>query len=269
MSGQVNFGFQERVFISGKLQSLTGMHIGGNSTEMGIGGADSIVVRDPVTNWPYIPGSSLRGKMRSLMERLRGEMTIKFRQERTPVDSIEEVAPFMEQGKKIESAGPASKPGQASTELFGISVDRQQKQQDEAPVPQRLVVRDAHLANWQVLESARNTEMPMTEVKTEVVIDRITSGAMPRQIERVPAGAEFDFEFVLNLYSQDDEQDFLDHVFQCMQLLQDDYLGGHGSRGYGRVLFKDIELKRKTLEDYRENRTAQAMDVELPEALRN
>jgi len=119
------------------------------------------------------------------------------------------------------------------------------------------------------LESARNTEMPMTEVKTEVVIDRITSGAMPRQIERVPAGAEFDFEFVLNLYSQDDEQDFLGHVFQCMQLLQDDYLGGHGSRGYGRVLFKDIELKRKTLEDYRENRTAQAMDVELPEALRN
>lgn len=266
MNEQVNFGFQERVFISGRLQSLTGMHIGGNSTEMGIGGADSIVVRDPVTNWPYIPGSSLRGKMRSLMERLRGEMTIKFKGERKAVNAIEEVAPFMEQGKKIEAAGPASKPGQASSELFGISVD---KQKDENPIPQRLVIRDAHLANSQVLENARNTEMPMTEVKTEVVIDRITSGAMPRQIERVPAGADFDFEFVLNLYSQDDEQEFLGYVFQCMQLLQDDYLGGHGSRGYGRVLFKDIELKRKTLEDYRENRPAQALDMELPEALRN
>lgn len=266
MTNQIDFTFQERIFATGTIQVLTGMHIGGNSTEMGIGGADSIVVRDPLTNRPYIPGSSLRGKMRSLMERLRGEMSIKFKNSKDIITSTQELTSELAKGNGLDSAGPASNPSQVSAKLFGVSID---KQQQENPVPQRLVVRDAKLANWEILEKAKNTDMPLTEVKTEVAIDRITSKANPRQIERVPAGADFSFDFVLNLYGSDDENEFLGYLFQCMQLLQDDYLGGHGSRGYGRVLFKDVSLQKKTIEDYQKNRSAQTMSVELPEALRN
>ncbi|MFW5993365.1 MAG: type III-A CRISPR-associated RAMP protein Csm3 [Desulfohalobiaceae bacterium] len=265
MSSSQDYTFQSRIFISGKIETLTGMHVGGNSTEMGIGGADSIVVRDPVTNHPYIPGSSLRGKMRSLLERLRGEMTIKMQNSKDPLTSLSELGQAMSQGQTLDSAGPSTHPEQVASRLFGVSIDKQQEKQ---PVLQRLVVRDAKLSNPRTLEQARNTDMPLTEVKTEVAIDRITSKANPRQIERVPAGAEFDFQFVLNLFGQDDEQEYLGYVFECMQLLQDDYLGGHGSRGYGRIQFKGIGLARKGLEDYRSNTPGQAIDeVEIPQAL--
>ncbi|RMG34532.1 MAG: type III-A CRISPR-associated RAMP protein Csm3, partial [Methanobacteriota archaeon] len=81
------------------------------------------------------------------------------------------------------------------------------------------------------------TDLPFTEIKTEVVIDRITSRAMPRQMERVPAGARFDFEMVLNVYDEDNEEELVDDLFSAMKLLQNDYLGAAGSRGSGQVRF--------------------------------
>lgn len=264
-----NIEFKCKIFVSGSLTTLTGLHIGGNSTEMSIGGADQIVVRDPLTNWPYIPGSSLRGKMRSLLERVRGEMTIEL--EKSPIKQVHyvhELADPLRQGAKLKSAGPSSALDALSSKLFGISVDKQKGSTPEDIVPQRLVVRDGKLLNAERLEAAKNTDMPLTEVKTEVAIDRITSKANPRQIERVPAGAEFGFEFILNLYGDDDETEYLDLLFQCMRLLQDDYLGGHGSRGYGRVSFNVEKVTRKDVEDYRENRPYQPMDLEIPEDLK-
>lgn len=268
---QTDYTFQSRIFITGKIVTMTGMHIGGNSTEMGIGGADSIVVRDPVTNHPYIPGSSLRGKLRSLYERTNGEMTVNLssgnnKEKTEQVNSLDKLGQYLSDGYSLKSAGPSTEPTQMSSKLFGISVDSQPK---DVPVPQRLVVRDAKLKNADTLQQASNTDMPMTEVKTEVNIDRITSQANPRQIERVPAGAEFEVDLVLNLYGEDPEKDLLDPLFQSMILLQDDYLGGHGSRGYGRVVFKDLALRKKTLQDYRENKSAREItDIEFPEALR-
>ncbi len=236
--------FQSRIFIRGTIKVLTGLHIGGNSTEMSIGGADSIVIRDPVTNQPLIPGSSLRGKMRSLVEKCRNEFSLEAK------------------NGKFEG-NPGKNPKNITTRLFGVSASEK-----ESVIPQRLIVRDAMLQNAEILENAKNTDMPMTEVKTEVAIDRVTSRANPRQIERVPAGAVFEFEMVLSLYGDDSEDEYLSLVFEGMQLLQDDYLGGHGARGYGRVKFNVSKLSRKKVEDYQNRLDAQTMEYDIPDSLR-
>lgn len=263
-----NIAFKSRIFVSGVVTSLTGMHIGGNSTEMSIGGVDKIVIRDPLTNRPYIPGSSLRGKMRSLMERMRGEMTIKM-DSGASIHAIGDLAVPLADGARIRSAGPSTTPGAKSSQLFGVAIDQQKNVAPEDIIPQRLVVRDAKLRNWGELERAKNTDMPMTEVKTEVAIDRITSQANPRQIERVPAGAQFEFEFVLNLYGNDQEKDYVEMLFECMQLVQDDYLGGHGSRGYGRIKFQVEKLTQKTVEDYKKNNSPQDLNLPIPADLKD
>ncbi|MFW6374485.1 MAG: type III-A CRISPR-associated RAMP protein Csm3 [Thermodesulfobacteriota bacterium] len=268
MTSIPNIEFKEKIFVSGALTTLTGLHIGGNSTEMGIGGADQIVVRDPLTHHPYIPGSSLRGKMRSLLERARGEMRIELDKSRDrEVYFVKDLSEPLAQGAELKSANPSTHPEAQSSKLFGVAIDRLERNRPEFVIPQRLVVRDAKLLNPHDLEAAKNTDMPLTEVKTEVAIDRITSKANPRQIERVPAGARFGFEFILNLYGEDSEADFVGLLFQCMELLQDDYLGGHGSRGYGRVRFHVETLTRKTVEDYQENRSAQPLEIAIPETL--
>jgi CRISPR-associated protein Csm3 len=266
MTNGCDFSFAKKVFVSGQIISLTGLHIGGNSMEMSIGGADSIVIRDPLTNYPYIPGSSLRGKMRSLVERHRGEMTIKFTDKRQ-IHRVAELSPLLAGNAQIDSAGPATDSESACAQLFGVAIDAQ----EALPIPQRLVVRDAYLTEkgLEKLESARNLDMPLTEVKTEVNIDRITSKANPRQIERVPAGAEFAFEFILNLYGQDNEKEMLDLLWECMMLLQDDYLGGHGSRGYGKVKFSVDKVEEKTAENYRNGQQRQPMEVQIPQALKD
>ncbi len=271
MSAIENIEFQERIFISGTITNLTGMHIGGSSMEMGIGGADSIVIRDPLTNWPYIPGSSLRGKMRSLFERTTGEMTIKLNDGET-VNRVSDLQGPLANGATFKSAGPAMSPESSAARLFGISIDKQKGSRPEDIVPQRLIVRDASLRKQSArrLEKARNTDMPLTEVKTEVNIDRITSKANPRQIERVPAGAVFDFSFIVNLYGQDDRNELIGHLFQCMELLQDDYLGGHGSRGYGRVKFDVQSIAAKSRDNYRDNEAAAPVpdsEISIPQSL--
>ena len=58
---------QGKYIIQGKIKVLTGLHIGGPTTGLNIGGVDNIVIKD-AKGKPYIPGSSLKGKMRSLLE---------------------------------------------------------------------------------------------------------------------------------------------------------------------------------------------------------
>jgi CRISPR-associated protein Csm3 len=238
-----------KVFIRGRIKVETGLHIGGNSVGLSIGGTDAVVVRNPFNNQPYIPGSSLRGKMRSLLERARGDEK----------DNPEEGGfSFNDKNDKKEAlAGkePASKLGK----LFGVAAEVVNK------TATRLIVRDAHLtqASLDKLKNAPNTDMPLTEVKTEVWIDRITSVANPRQIERVPAGAEFDFEMILTLLLSDRKEEFLNLIHEGMQLLQDDYLGGKGSRGGGKVTFKEVKLSEKTVAQYQEGTAATSLDAHL------
>lgn len=222
----------KKIIIKGTITAESGLLIGGSNTAMGIGGPDKMVIRNPISNEPYIPGSSLKGKMRSLLEVSYGYV-------------IEE--PMSKTVRFISSRDP----NHVTALLFGTAISSERN--GEGPQnqrPSRIIFRDGKLING---ESFRDkTDLPYTESKTEVVIDRITSAAMPRTFERVPAGAEFDLEIVLNIFDTDihNEDELVKHTIQGLQMLQDDYLGGSGSRGSGKIKFKIIEIKERSSDFY-------------------
>ena len=203
----------KKIVCTGKITLKTGLHIGGTNTALNIGGPDSFVVRNPLTNVPYIPGSSLKGKMRSLIELRDGT-----------IDKKGNVTNDQE-----SNAGA----------LFGTSGAN-----DESH-PSRIIVRDAEL-DLSDPHMFDNTDLPYTESKTEVTINRITAKANPRTIERVPAGAKFNINVVINIFDTDNEQQLLKTFKDAIALLQDDYLGGNGSRGYGQVEFSEMKYDTKT-----------------------
>lgn len=202
---------KKKIIFKGIIRLKTGLHIGGTNAALNIGGPDKFVVRNPITNIPYIPGSSLKGKMRSLVEICYGE---------------------------TNAGGPSNDAKSKSGSLFGVSGD------NKASHPSRLIVRDAEL-DVNACDFS-NTDLPYTESKTEVCIDRITAKANPRTFERVPAGAKFKFSMVLNIFYDDDENELKTTLHKARELLEDDYLGGNGSRGYGQIVFEDINTEEKT-----------------------
>lgn len=201
----------KKIIYTGTITLKTGLHIGGTNAALNIGGPDKFVVRNPINNIPYIPGSSLKGKMRSLVEIANGETN---------------------EGK------PTNNPNHKAGKLFGISGD------NEKSKPSRLIVRDAELDIHACDFS--NTDLPYTESKTEVAIDRVTAKANPRTFERVPAGAKFKLNMVLNIFEGENEAELKETLKQAIRLLEDDYLGGHGSRGYGQVKFDDLKEESRT-----------------------
>lgn len=201
----------KKILYTGTVTLKTGLHIGGTNAALNIGGPDKFVVRNPINNMPYIPGSSLKGKMRALVEIYNGE---------------------------TDNGKPSNSADTKSGLLFGVSGD------SESSRPSRLIVRDAELI--EDAEKFANTDLPYSETKTEVAIDRITAKANPRTFERVPAGAQFKLNMVLNIFEGENESQLKSTLNQAIQLLHDDYLGGHGSRGYGQVL---IELDKEEGED--------------------
>lgn len=197
---------KKKIIYTGTIELKTGLHIGGTNAALNIGGPDKFVVRNPITNIPYIPGSSLKGKMRALVEIANGCVTI----------------------DRKGNAKASEDPESVSGKLFGVSGDSDNSR------PSRLIVRDAELDVSNEAMFA-NTDLPYTESKTEVAIDRITSKANPRTFERVPAGAKFKLNMILNIFEGEDENELKAILNQAIKLLEDDYLGGHGSRGYGQV----------------------------------
>lgn len=214
----------KKIIIKGQIKAETGLAIGGSNTAMGIGGVDKGVVRNPFTNQPYIPGSSLKGKMRSLLELRNGQIGDK------PAGVVKN--------------GPDDNYKNRAVKLFGNAKgnnnsDESENDESKRQRPSRIVVRDAFLDEAQIKAKVFDKlDLPFTEVKTEVVIDRITSKAMPRQMERVPAGALFNFEMVLNVFNEDNETALLEDTFAALALVKDDYIGGSGSRGSGQISFK-------------------------------
>jgi len=195
----------KKIIYTGKIILKTGLHIGGTNAALNIGGPDKFVVRNPLTNIPYIPGSSLKGKMRSLIELNYGCIS-----------------------KNNSGTWSSEDPNSKSGKLFGVA-----GREDNQKKPSRLIVRDAELDTK--ASDFSNTDLPFTESKTEVAIDRITAKANPRTFERVPAGAEFKLNMVLNIFEGEDEKELKEILNKAIQLIKDDYLGGHGSRGYGQI----------------------------------
>jgi CRISPR-associated protein Csm3 len=203
-----------KIVIEGQMVCLTGLHIGARREAMKIGGIDLPVVRDPITEFPYVPGSSLKGKMRSLLERKMNK------------DFNANVG-----GVRIHSCTDENC---EICRLFGSTPMREEGEN----IPSRLAVRDL-LITEETKERLRDIEtgLPYTEWKFENAIDRITSAANPRQIERVPAGSVFQLEIIYTVENKEQLKEDLKNLFSAMRLLEDDYLGGHGSRGYGKVKF--------------------------------
>ncbi len=221
-----------RVFIRANIEALTGLHIGGSGTGLEIGGVDKAVIRNPIDKRPYIPGSSLRGKMRSQTEKVLG-LKQNNRIGQVTIHTCRNEADYKADG------------GCVVCHVFGVPAEIGYSG------PTRLLVRDVSLTDESAEEMDRaNTELRYAEIKTEVAIDRVTSAATPRSLERVPAGAVFGpAELVFGIYEPADYQR-LKVVIDAMQLVEDDYLGGAGSRGSGKVCFTGITVVARQREDY-------------------
>lgn len=223
--------------LRGKFECQTGLHIGGSKEKLEIGGVDSPVIRDPRTRFPYVPGSSLKGKLRSLLE-----------------FGLAAVPQSGEPSEKLDIV-----------RLFGIGVvEKEEAFKDKEHElyrvgPSRLVVRDCFPDEetkkwWKTLDS----DLLYTEYKSENVINRITSAANPRFIERVVAGSKFNFELVYSVFDvkkpgsspQSEIEKDLKHLRMALLMLEHNFLGKSGSRGYGRVKFYLAEPVWVSKDDY-------------------
>ena len=216
---------------TGRLELVTGLHIGSGNNEMHIGGTDNPVLKHPVTQEPYIPGSSLKGKIRSLLE---WKLGVVGQTEGKPL------------GFRDIARVPDAEREQAKTllKLFGGAPEgaNQDMQLVEEIGPTRLSFWDCPLSRAWVEEMNRRNLL-LTETKMENMIDRIQGvaahGAGIRNTERVPAGARFDFALTVRVH---DGEDLLPTVFEGLKLLELTGLGGSGSRGYGKVKFAVLHL---------------------------
>lgn len=211
-----------KITILGMIESITGLHIGASRENIEIGAIDLPVVRDPISREPYIPGSSLKGKMRSLLEK-----ALKKTPQRNIGTGMNPI--YIHVCNDFNEAINCE-----LCRLFGSTGKDGGKN-----FPSRLIVRDARLTPESRNElSEIDTGLQYTEWKFENAIDRVTSAANPRQLERVPRGAKFEFEFIYNVEEISHIASDLENIKLAMNLLEEDALGGHGSRGYGKVKFK-------------------------------
>lgn len=284
-----------KVRITSILIVETGLHIGGGGETLDIGGLDKSVIRDPVTQQPYLPGSSIKGKLRSILERILekplnragGSGTYRYES-----DDLEDGYTEVGDGQFVRFQGAATCP---LSRVFGSTggakccLKPEVIQQGELEnrgsatiqgeryiktkgrnAPARLMVRDAHL----VRESAKQLEkidtgLYMTEWKFENGLDRVTAAANPRQLERVPAGAKFHFEMVYTVEDQEQAAEDLKNLAIALAILEDDALGGHGSRGYGKVRFENFQFYYRGVEQYRQVTTGDSNFLQPIKAMEN
>ena len=211
--------------IKGVIYCKTGMHIGGSEENIEIGGIDNSIIKHPVTLEPFIPGSSLKGKMRSQMEKKTGKVKTE---------------------DEVQNPRDAGQPcGCARNDCYVCRVFGPHRKPNHKLGPTRILVRDAmlHEDSRQEMKEAVKEGKSWIEVKTENIIDRNTGTAKhPRSVERVPAGAKFSCEVVLQIFDMDDENELLGFIRETFKSVEESYLGGSGSRGYGNVKFVDLTI---------------------------
>ena len=214
-------------FIEGEIDCLTGLHIGAGGSSIEIGGIDDPIIRNPLTELPYIPGSSLKGKMRSLLEKnLEEEKRLEFGFNREREGIKRHECDDIKQAKIC----PVCR-------LFGSTAAGSENNN----FPARLIIRDGDLTDK---NSLMKDGLIVTEAKMENTIDRITAAAVPRTIERIPAGVKFNLNFVYHI-NEDYQKEDLQNILLCLKLIEKDGLGGNISRGYGQVGF---HIKRFEME---------------------
>jgi CRISPR-associated protein Csm3 len=231
-----------KLILSGELHCETGLHIGAGKGSLEIGGADNPVVKDAF-GLPYIPGSSLRGRIRSLLENALG------------LTSPAELVYLSKRKGQEVRIHQSDRPDDEICLLFGRNPGRMDRVAGEAldtraATPARLAIYDAPLDAASITPQMReNLDDEITEVKSENAIDRITSQANPRTLERVPAGARFHVRMVLDVLCEEDKA-LAARLVEGLRLLEDDALGGGGSRGSGRVRFSNMKLTWRSKDYY-------------------
>jgi CRISPR-associated protein Csm3 len=223
-----------KLILDGDLSCHTGLHIGAGKGSLDIGGADNPVVRDAY-GLPYIPGSSLRGRLRSLLEHSSG-MAV----------SGELVYLSKRKGQEVR-IHQSDRPDDEICLLFGRNPGRMERVQGDdvtgnTSTPARLTVYDAPLDPASITPQMReNLDDELTEIKSENAIDRITAQSSPRTLERVPAGAKFKVRMVVDILCEEDKS-LTTRIAEALRLLEDDALGGAGSRGSGRVSIGNLSV---------------------------
>jgi CRISPR-associated protein Csm3 len=221
--------------ITATIEIVTGLHIGASNDEIKIGGIDNPIIKNPLTNEPYIPGSSLKGKIRSLIEWQFGAMS----NDGKPADVTKKDNNIVKKIAKLFGNGSTIKDNSLAKEIG----------------PTRVSFADANLLNKDELLEKN----ALTEEKVEVTIDRLkgsVGGGGPRHTERVPAGAKFECSITLLKFENDEDLESL--LALGMKLLELTNLGGSGSRGYGKIKFTNIQgldnkfLKNSNLKSYEE-----------------
>ncbi len=223
---KMNELFKKNIIMKLEIESLTGLHIGGSSEGLKIGGSDSPVIMTEIEynghkiTVPYIPGSSLKGKMRSLLLTAYG----------------------IREGDKIKFP-----PDSDLDKIFGRSAEEGGK--TEQINRTRIIVRDALPSEDSIKQTMESTGT-FIEVKGENTINPITGMANPRFLDRVVPGVKFEGEIILQILEGDSEDKFLEYIREGIGLIQDSYLGGQGSRGYGKVRMKIVSQYEMKKEDY-------------------
>jgi CRISPR-associated protein Csm3 len=242
-TAQTELSFHGKLLIEGDLVCETGLHIGAGKGTLEIGGADNPVVKDAFGR-PYVPGSSLRGRLRSLLEQALGLAVPK---------QLVYVSRRKGQEVRIHASDAAN---DEICLLFGRAPGRVERVEGDALsqntiTPARLTVYDAALNLDSITAPMRESlDDELTEVKSESAIDRITSQSQARTLERVPAGASFKLRLVLDVLCAEDKE-LIGTLMQGLVLLEDDTLGGGGSRGSGRVRFANLKLTWRNADYYK------------------
>lgn len=204
--------------ISGVIESLTGLHIGGGSQFAAIGAVDSVVIKDIQDDLPMIPGSSLKGKLRSLLSKQLSDGKLP-KEHNQDDDRI----------KRLFGHAESKNPKTSGIYFSDIFMSEESR------------------------EELENSDMDATEIKFENTITRSTGVANPRQIERAIKGIRYDMSLIYNIENESEIEEDFKLLKMAFKLLKYDYLGANGSRGYGRVDIKDLDVKALIVDEEDEN----------------